>query len=325
MNTSKWYEFVEGVTARVNQVIDQTEDLTPSFLESGLFEVIDNPEAEIYRTQGVTGFSYLDLRGEQQPIQHDETYPAYKTEYAMKSFGKQVSISQRLMKTRQQQLEDKLNEVRQLVMSGNRTLKKHAWQVVADGFSATDTNANFPVSRLSDGVSMFAANHPSRVPGVGNRSNRLSGDGIFSESTAFDLINIVREQTNGRGLEIGYEEGFVFLVPPALEKTAKEIFQSQMRSGTANNDMNYFEGIHDFMSITYLSNASTGIAAADTSFYCFAKDAPNKALKYVPLIAPKVETEKDFDTKTIKVSIDGDWAMGYSHWEYCAASDGTND
>jgi len=325
MNVSKWYEFVNGVTARVNEVIDQTEDLTPSFLESGLFEVVDNPESEIYRTQGVTGFSYLDLRGEQQPIQADETYPAYQTEYAMKSYGKQVSISQRLMKTRQQQLEDKLSEVRQLVMSGNRTLKKHAWQVVADGFSATDLNANFPVSRLNDQVAMFSASHPSRVPGVGNRSNRLSGDGVFSESTAFDLINIIREQTNGRGLEIGYEEGFLFILPPALEKKATEVFQSQKRSGTANNDTNYFEGIHDFMSVTYLSNASTGIAAADTSFYCFAKNAPVKPLKYVPLIAPKVETDVDFDTKAVKVSIDGDWAMGYSNWEYSAASDGTND
>jgi len=37
---------------------------------------------------------------------------------------------------------------------------------------------------------------------------------------------------------------------------------------------------------------------------------------------PKIEKDADFDTKAIKVSVDGAWAFGYSNWEYVAGSTG---
>lgn len=326
MTTGQFGDFVNGVSARVNEIIDQTKDKTPNFIESGLFGIVNTPDDLIYRTQGVVGLSYLERKDEAGAYKRDRTYPAYQTEFVLEEKGKIVEISQLLAKTRPAMLEEKLSEVKQLMLSAQRTLKKHAWYVLIDGFATTDTSVNYPTMRLNDGVSFFSTSHPSKVTGVANRSNRVASNLELSPESAFTAQRMIREQKNGRGLEIGYEGQYVFVVPPALEKLATEMFKSTKASDTGNNDINYFTGISDFMSVTYLGNASNGQTNADTSFYCFAKNVDNdeRSMKYVVLIPPKIEMQVDFNTKALQVSIDGAWTFGYSSFEYTAASNGTN-
>lgn len=322
MVTGNFGDFVKGVSARVNEIIDETMDLTPSFLETGLWDVAQS-DGLIYRTQGVTGFSYLEQFDENDSLKKDRTFQSFKTEYVIKQYGKVVEVSQLLAKTRPAELEAKLDEVRQLMMAAQRSLKKHAWQVVVDSFSATDTSAELPISRLSDGVSMVSTAHTSLVTGVATRSNRVAANAVYSESNQFEAIKQIREQLNSRGIEIGYEEDFLVVVPPALEKLATEINKSIKRQGTANNDLNFYEGIVDVVSSTYLGNASNGVANADTSWWIFAKNPPQTSMKYTTLVDPKIEQHVNFHTKSIEISVDAAWAFGYSNWEFLSGSDGS--
>jgi hypothetical protein len=324
--TGDYYEFVNGVSAQVNEIIDGSKDKTPSFLETGLFGMVNTPDDLIYRTQGVVGLSYLQRKDEFGNYKKDRSYPTYQTEYVLEEKGVIVEISQLLSKTTPSHLAKKLNEVRQLYISAQRTLKKHAWQVLVDGFDTTDSSRDFPIMRLQDGVSMYSTAHPSRVPGVANRSNRLASNPKFSPESAFAAQRMVREQKNGRGLEVGYEGQYVFVLPPALEKLGVEMFKSIKASDTANNDINYYNGISDLISVTYLGNSSNGKTNADTSFYCFAKnlEEDERSMKYVVLIPPKIEMQSDFDSKSLRVSIDGAWTFGYSNFELTAGSDGSN-
>jgi len=220
MVTGNWGEFVNGVSARINEIIDETKDLTPSFLQAGLFTTVSNPDSLIHRTEGVTGLDYLKQFDENDVIPSDTTFPAYKTEYVMKQYGKKISISQMLMKTRPNELEAKLDEVRQTNIAAQRTLTKHAWQILVDGFVTDDSNANYPISRLSDNVSLYSTAHTSRVTGVANRTNRAPANEVYSETNQFNAMILIREQLNGRGLPIGFEGKFTLVVPPALEKQA---------------------------------------------------------------------------------------------------------
>lgn len=324
--TGDYYEFINGASALVNEVIDGSKDKTPSFLETGLFGMVSTPDDLIYRTQGVVGLNYLQRKDETGNYKKDRAYPSYQTEYVLEEKGVIVEISQLLSKTRPSELAKKLNEVKQLYVSAQRTLKKHAWFTLVDGFATTDTSRDFPIMRLQDGVSMYSTAHPSRVDGVANRSNRLASNPNFSPESAFLAQKTIREQKNGRGLEVGYEGQYVFVLPPALEKLGVEMFKSVKASDTANNDINYFNGVSDFISVTYLGNASNGKTNADTSFYCFAKNLEDdeRSMKYVVLIPPKIEMMADFDSKALRVSIDGAWTFGYSSFEYTAGSDGSN-
>lgn len=321
-DTSKFYEFDAGVSARVNEIIEETKDMAPSWMSTGLFDVVES-DSMTYRTEGVTGFGYLDTFNEDGSIVYDETDPQYKTEYNMKQFGKGVRISQLLMKTRPAELENKLDEIRQLRIAANRTLEKGAWQILVDAFVTTNSNSNFPTYRLDDAVSLISASHPSRVSGVAVRSNKVVSAGVtnpaYGEQAQFDAIKQLKEMLNGRGLPINYQGGFIVVVPTALEKLAVEINKSQLRSGSADNDINYYVGKVDVIATTYIGAANGG---SDTAWFVVAKDAPVKPMKYVRLMDPKIEKDADFDTKSIKISVDGAWAFGYSNFEYIVGSSG---
>lgn len=324
MLTSDFRNFVKGVSARVNEIIDETINLVPNFQQTGLWKT-QQSDGLVYRTQGVTGFAYLEQFDENGRIKNDKTYEAYQTEYVMKQFGLNTEISQMLMKTRESELESKLSEVRQHRIAVARSLDKHAWQVLVDSFSTSDSSTNFPTYRLGDGVALYSDSHPSLVTGVSNRSNRLSGDPLLTEANLFTAVKTVEEQLNGRGLPIGYAGEYALVVPPALRKTAIEITKSDQRSGTANNDTNFFTytgGTMDVISNVYLGAANGG---SDTAWYVFAKANEMNSMRYVSLIEPKIEQRQDFFTKTLNVSVDGSWAFGYSNFEMTAASDGTND
>lgn len=323
-------DFVKGVSAKVNEIIDETKDLAPSWTSLPIYKKV-NTDSLIYRTEGVVGFDYVEEFNEGDEIKYDRTYPAYKTEYVMGQKGKGVTVSQLLMATRPQDLEAKLDEVRQLRIAMNRTLEKNFWTVLNDGNATTDTSANFPTYRLDDGVSFFATNHPSKVPDVAVRSNVISGTGsgsysgvnpTLNETSLFEAIKQLREMLNGRGLPINYNGKVVLVVPTALEKLAMEITKSELRSDTANNDTNYYRGSVDVISTTYLGAANGG---SDTAWYVMAMPgmAENAvSLRYVSLIEPKIEQEVDFNTKAIKISVDGACAFGYSNFEYALKSTG---
>ena len=218
------------------------------------------------------------------------------------------------------ELEAKLGEVKQSMISANRSLNKNAWQVLVDGFATTDSDSNFPTYRLDDAVSLFNASHPSKVTGVAVRSNRVASNAVLSETSLFSAMRIIREQLNGRGLPTGFDGRFVLVVPPALEKEAVEITKSTLQSGSADNNVNYYNGFIDVVGSVYLGAANGG---SDTAWYVLALDEMQQSLRYVSLISPKIEREVDFDTKASRVSVDGAWAMGYSNFEFAAGSDGT--
>ena len=141
MNTNKFREFDLGVSARIDEIIEETQELSPSFLQAGIFDV-KRSDSLIYRTEGVTGLGYIEKFDEDGSIKEDETDPQYQTEYIMTDRGKIVSISQKLAETRPSELENKLDEVRQLRIATNRSLNKNAWQVFVDGFSTSDSNSD---------------------------------------------------------------------------------------------------------------------------------------------------------------------------------------
>lgn len=317
--TGNWPEFVKGVSARIDEIIDDTKNYAPSFMSSGLFKQ-DTADGLIYRTTGVTGLGYLEVFAEGDAIKEDRTYPAYSTEYVIRQYGKMTSISQLLAKTRMSELESKLGEVKMNMQSAMNTLNRHAWQVLNDALVTTDSASNFPISRLNDAVAMVSASHPSKVPGVAVRSNIVSGNPVLSKDSLFTAVKQVKEQLNGRGLPINYGGKFVLVVPTALEKTAVELTQSILKPDSTDNNINYYNGVVDVMAVNYIGAANGG---SDTAWFVIAKEAGDQsALRYVSLIAPKIEKDVDFATKAIKVSVDAAYAFGYSNFEYIVGSTG---
>lgn len=330
MDSKKFYQFVEGVNARVNEIIEETKDLAPSWTSLPIYKKVQ--ACGQYNTQGVVGVGEAEVFAEGAKITYDDMYPAYRTEYVTAQRGKAITITQKMMYAQTNEFDAKIDEVRNLRYSVNRNITKNFWALFTKAFTTTDA-ANYPINRLQDGVSWVSASHPSLVPGIAVRSNVITGTGsgtysgvnpTLNETSLFEAIAQVREAKNGRGETINYDGPVVLVIPFRLEKLAKEITGSDKRSDTSNNDINYYKGgLVEVISTNYIGAANGG---SDTAWFVMAAPggAENAvAIRYVECIAPKIETEKDFDTKSVKVSVDADVGFGYSNFEYICGSKGT--
>ena len=108
--------------------------------------------------------------------------------------------------------------------------------------------------------------------------------------------------------------------PPALEKEARILLESQQRTGTANNDINPYKGRLKLIVWDYLGSAAGG---SDTAW--FVLDSKQADLNFYNRDDRGVEgPEYDFDTKTAKWSVVARWSVGFSDWRGVYGSKGDN-
>lgn len=120
-----------------------------------------------------------------------------------------------------------------------------------------NAGTTFVTAVQGDGVALFATNHPTDA---GNIANRPSPDVDLNETSLLNaLITIRSTWIDNAGLKI-HARGRKVIVPPNLEPIALRLFRSELRPGTANNDVNAILGMNDslkegFMVWDYLTSS----------------------------------------------------------------------
>jgi hypothetical protein len=111
------------------------------------------------------------------------------------------------------------------------------------------------------------------------------------------------------------------IVPPQLEKEARILLNTTGRVGTANNDINPYQGALKLVVWDFLGSASPG--GSDTAW--FVLDSSLHALNFFNRSDRGLEgPEYDFDTKTAKWSVDVRNSVGFSGWRGTYGSKGDN-
>ena len=120
-----------------------------------------------------------------------------------------------------------------------------------------NTGTTFNAAVGGDGVALFSTAHPTDV---GNISNQPSPDVDFNETTLLNALIAVRTTwRDNAGLKI-HARGRKVVVPPQLEPVALRLMRSELRPGTATNDINAILGMNEslqegFMVWDYLTSA----------------------------------------------------------------------
>jgi hypothetical protein len=162
--------------------------------------------------------------------------------YANEAIAAGIEISKHLVDDDQNQMY--MKTIRDFAMTGRISRDKDAMSLYRDSFTSTG----------GDGQFYFDTDHP--ITG-GTMSNKLTV--ALSEANLNTAVVNLGEQEGRDGLIRGYTP-HCLLVPYALFKTACEITDSELRSGTANNDMNVFStkyGIY-IKTSPYLGTAAGG-------------------------------------------------------------------
>jgi len=150
-------------------------------------------------------------------------------------FKKDVDVSRTFMAD--QQHGSVAKAIRGNTQSWLASRDRNAFSVYALGFTTALT---------IDGVALFSNSH---VNENGDTVDNLE-TGALTDTTLNTTIVSLRNQTNQTGVKVGYEPDFL-LTSNAGHKNGMTVAKSVLRSGTGNNDLNYYSELYPGMKTVY--------------------------------------------------------------------------
>jgi len=172
------------------------------------------------------------------------------------NYAKSVDISKNLMDDDQHSTIDKL--VRAMARNARLTKSKNSFNQYNLGFTTVTTN---------DSVALFSNSHTTLD---GQTVDNLE-TGVLSETNLDTAIQSLINQKTQDGT-LGGHEPAVLLVPPALFKTATITTKSELRPGTANNDLNYYSMVYPGLQVFMSPFLGSGYGGSDTAWFLLSKD-----------------------------------------------------
>lgn len=202
------------------------------------------------------GAGYFEERAENADVPSATAKVGNQKTFSVVNYSKSIDISKNLMDDDQHSTIDKL--VRNVARNARLTKSKKAFGQYNLGFTTVLTN---------DGVALFSDSH---VTLNGETVDNLMTQ-TLTEASFDTAIQLLINQKTQDGT-IGGHEPAVLLVPPALFKAAQIITKSSLRSGTANNDMNYYSEIYPGLQVYQSVFLSAAQGGSDTAWFLLSKD-----------------------------------------------------
>jgi hypothetical protein len=176
---------------------------------------------------------------------------------------------------------------------------------------ASTLNNGFSGSYLGgDGVSLFGVNSSSaRVghPLVGGGVNFNSpATGVDLNETSLENATIqIAAWTDERGLLIAAKP-VKLVIPPSLMFVAKRLLDTELRVGTADNDINALKQMGTISGGYTVNNFLT-----DTNAWFLCTDVPN-GMKHFERTALSTSMDGDFDTGNVRYKARERYSFGWS-------------
>lgn len=257
---------------------------------------------------GKTGVGTLSRFSEGGNIPKGTRNKLFDTTIQNDQYGKQVEVTRKMLMNRD--WNTAFDEFKDLVLSKQVTLSKAPAQIFNRAFTSGDglTNAIF-VTTYGDGKALASTVHP-RSDG-GTAQSNASATGITLTESNFETARVaLAEQLQDDGTPIAGMGRVWVVVPTALEKTATIITGSDQRSGTANNDLNFYTGgAFEVLSSHWLNAVNGG---SDTQWQLV---APN-----IAKLRMQIRNDQDLgqsvdkSTKSVLFDVISDWGVGSVDW-----------
>ena len=179
-----------------------------------------------------------------------------------------------------------------------RTKEIKAANILNNATSTTDPYGG------GDGVAMLSTSHPTQNC---NQSNTLSTAADLSETSLESMLIQIADMKDDRGLRIA-AQGTMLIIPTAYSFTAERLLESQLRTGTADNDINAIKNM-GMVPEGYFVNHYLN----DTDAFFLITDVPN-GMKHFDRAPLKTSMEGDFDTGNVRYKARERYVFGASDW-----------
>jgi len=267
------------------------------------YATYENEHAEIYETETsersfeeevkLSGFGAAPVKSEGAAISYDNAQEAFTARYNHETVAMGFSITEEAM---EDNLYDSLSARYTKALARAMAYTK---QVKA----ASLLNTGFTTFNSGDNVTLFSTAHPT-VEGTTN-SNRPAVDADLNETSLEQAVIDIAAFTDERGLLIAARPRKL-IVPPALMFVATRLLQTELRTGTADNDIN---ALRNNGSIPEGFRVNHYLTDADAFF--ITTDVPN-GMKHFVRTAMSTSMDGDFDTGNVRYKARERYSFGVS-------------
>ena len=257
-------------------------------LEYGKYE---NEHAEIYETETsersfeeevkLSGFGAAPVKPEGSAITYDNAQESFTARYNHETVAMGFSITEEAM---EDNLYDSLSARYTKALARAMAYTK---QVKA----ASLLNTGFTTFQSGDGVTLFNTAHPT-VAG-GTNSNRPSVDVDLNETALEQAVIDIAAFKDERGLLIAARPRKL-IVPPSLMFVATRLLETELRVGTADNDLNALKSNGSIPQGYRVNHYLT-----DADAWYITTDIPN-GMKHFVRTAMSTSMDGDFDTGNVR-------------------------
>ena len=265
----------------------------------------EGQHAEIFDTESsdrafeeevmLSGFGAAPTKAEGNAVAFDDANEAYTARYNHETVAMAFSITEEAV---EDNLYDKLSGgyTRALARSMAHTKQVKAANVLNNAFTAG-------ASAGGDGVALCATDHP--LTNGGTFANEPTTAADLNETSLEDALIKIAGFVDERGLIIALR-GMKLIIPRQLQFVAERLMASNLRVGTADNDVNAIKSTGMLPGGYTINDYLT-----DTDAFFIKSDAPN-GLKHFERMPLSTAMDPDFDTGNMRYKARERYSFGFS-------------
>jgi hypothetical protein len=242
----------------------------------------------------LSGFSAAPVKNEGSSIAYDNGQEAWTARYTHETIALGFSLTEEAV---EDNLYDSLSAryTKALARAMAYTKQVKAANVLNNGFTAGYTGG--------DGKTLFATDHP--LVSGGTNSNTPATQADLNETSLENAVIQIAAWTDERGLLIAAKPTKL-IVPPSLQFVATRLLETELRVGTADNDINAIKNNGSIPGGYTVNNYLT-----DNNAWFLCTDVPN-GMKHFVRTPMSTGMDGDFDTGNVRYKARERYSFGFS-------------
>ena len=244
----------------------------------------------------LSGFSAAPVKNEGNAIAYDNAQEAWTARYTHETIALGFSLTEEAV---EDNLYDTLSAryTKALARAMAYTKQVKAANVLNNGFNTSGSYNG------GDGVPLFSASHPL-VTG-GTNSNIPTTPADLNETSLEAAVIQIAAWTDERGLLIAAKPAKL-IIPPALQFVDTRLLETELRVGTADNDVNALKNNGSIPEGYAINHFLT-----DTNAWFLTTDVPN-GMKHFVRSPLGTSMDGDFDTGNVRYKARERYSFGWS-------------
>ena len=229
----------------------------------------------------LSGFGTAQVKPEGTPVNYDDATESFTARYTHETIALAFAITEEAV---EDNLYDRISSrySKALARSMSNAKQVKAANVLNNAFNSSFTGG--------DGKELCATDHPTTG---GTISNELATAADLNETSLEQMLIDIAGLTDDRGLKIALN-GRKLIIPVNLQFTAERLMKSNLRTATADNDLNAIASMGMLPEGYTVNNFLT-----DTDAFFIKTDSPN-GMKHFQRAPITTKMEGDFETGNVR-------------------------